>query len=155
MRVDLADYINQYVLCKGWITDWKQINETTIRAYIEKPVIKKPNKDLVFDDLDLISIEHHINLFLPWKNDGIGKHPYKRYECVTFAGYIKQYTRSDGTTDYGVYPIAQSTLHQELLEMNDYINAVTDEYSTTAQWIVTDGVCLGRSDDQTRSSSQL
>ena len=84
----------------------------------------------MWDDLETLSREHHINLFLPYniKNGN----PYKRYACVTFAGYIKQYTRSDGTTDYGVYPIAQSTLHQELLEMNDYINAVTDEFSTTS-----------------------
>ena len=117
MRVDLAKYTNQYVLCKGWITDWEQINENTFRAYIEKPLIKKPNKNAVWDELETLSREHHINLFLPYNIEK--GNPYKRYTCVTFAGYIKQYTRSDGTTDYGVYPIAQSTLHQELLEMDD------------------------------------
>ena len=66
MRVDLAKYINRYVLCKGWITDWEQINETTFRAFIEKPLIKKPNKNAVWDDLETLSREHHINLFLPY-----------------------------------------------------------------------------------------
>ena len=132
MRVDLAKYINRYVLCKGWITDWKQEDDNTLRAYIEKPSIKKPNKEKVFDDLELISIEHHINLFLPFQNDDKTKVPYERYQCVTFAGYIKQYTRKDGTTDYGVYPIAQSTLHQELLEMDKYVTAVTEEFKTTS-----------------------
>lgn len=130
MRIDLANYINQYVLCKGWITGWEQINENTFRAYIEKPVVKKPNKNAVWDDLETISKEHHINLFLPYNIEK--GNPYKRYACVTFAGYIKQYTRSDGTTDYGVYPIAQSTLHQELLEMDDYVKSVNDEFSTTS-----------------------
>ena len=130
MRVDLAKYINQYVLCKGWITDWEQMNDNTFRAYIEKPLIKKPNKNAVWEELETLSREHHINLFLPYNIEK--GNPYNRYACVTFAGYIKQYTRSDGTTDYGVYPIAQSTLHKELLEMDDYINAVTDEFSTTS-----------------------
>lgn len=132
MRIDLAEHINQYVLCKGWITDWKQINEDTFRAYIDKPIIKKPNKDKVFDDLELLSVENHINLFLPFKNDGKNKLPYTRYQCVTFAGYIKQYTRSDGTTDYGVYPIAQSKLHQDLMEMDDYISALTDRFNAAS-----------------------
>ena len=66
MRVDLAKYINQYVLCKGWITDWEQMNENTFRAYIEKPLIKKPNKNAVWEELETLSREHHINLFLPY-----------------------------------------------------------------------------------------
>ena len=130
MRVDLANYTNQYVLCKGWITDWRRIDDTTIRIYIEKPVIKKPNKDLVFDDLDLISIEHHINLFLPCSDYDFKQMPYERYECVTFAGYINQYTRKDGTTDYGVYPVKQSRLHQDLMEMDDYMNEIKERFST-------------------------
>lgn len=130
MRVELREYINQYVLCKGWITDWKQINDTTFRAYIDKPIIKKPNKDVLFDDLETISIEHHVNLFLNYNiKDG---NPYTRYSCVLFAGYIREYTRKDGTTDYGVYPIAQSTLHQELLHMENYVNAVTEDCSKTS-----------------------
>lgn len=126
MRVDLARYINQYVLCKGWITDWKKVDDSTLRAYIENPIIKKPNRDIVFDDLELLSKEHHINLFVPLADcEDI---PYKRYDCVVFAGYIRKYTRSDGSTDYGVYPVAQSTLHKELLHMDEYVGHILDSY---------------------------
>lgn len=130
MRIELADYLNQYVLCKGWITGWEQINEKTFRAYIDKPVIKKPNKDAVFDDLETISIENHINLFLPYnvKNGN----PYNKYDCVVFTGYIREYTRKDGTKDYGVYPIAQSTLHEELFEMAAYVKRIQEEYPRTS-----------------------
>jgi len=131
MRTELGKCINKYVLCKGWITDWEQINETTFRAYIEKPIIKKPNKDVLFDELETISREHHINLFLSYNSDVSGS-PFKKYSCVSFAGCINQYKRKDGTMDYGVYPIAQSTLHQELVRMTDYIREIKEECSITS-----------------------
>lgn len=125
MRIELSKYIGEYVLCKGWITDWKIIEGKTFRAYIDSPVIKKPNKHIIFEEQELISIENHINLFLPYNAKGDGIVPYERYQCVTFAGIIREYKRKDGTKDYGIYPIAQSSLHQDLQAMGNYVNNLT------------------------------
>ena len=89
MRVELSKYEEQYVLGKGWITDWKYPNEETLRATISNPIIKKPDKNLVFEKQDLLSIEDHINLFLPFPKSHSDELPYKRYDQVTFAGIIK------------------------------------------------------------------
>ena len=128
MRIGLSEHIDEYVLAKGWITDWKIINGNTFQAYISSPVIKKPDKDILFDEQQIISKENHINLFLPMGGVGENDIPYKRYDCVCFAGYIRQYCRKDGTTDFGVYPVAQSTLHIDLMEMNNYLARILDSY---------------------------
>ena len=64
MRDKLAPYLSQYVLCKGWIDDWEKIEDENYRVLIKQTTIKEPNKNVLFDDLKLISVEHHINLFL-------------------------------------------------------------------------------------------
>jgi len=130
MRSTLEKHNNQYVLCKGWITDWERIDETTFRAYITKPTIKKPNKDVVFDELETISVEHHINLFV--KHTKCEKIPYKKYDCVVFAGIIRNYRRKNGTTDYGVYPMAHSSLHKHLKNMAHLVNETTKGLSQTS-----------------------
>ena len=42
MRTALIPYVNQYVLAKGWITDWKDDEETqTRRMYVSNVIVKK------------------------------------------------------------------------------------------------------------------
>ena len=94
MRDNLAPYIKKFVLCKGWIEDWKEMDNEITRVYIKHPVIKEPNKDVLFDDLKVISKEHHINLFV--KNEQIGE-SLKRLEEIYFNGIVSQYRRSNGT----------------------------------------------------------
>ena len=85
MRKGLIPYINHYVLGQGWIAGWEKIEETTsYRFYIDKPTIKKPDKNLLFKEQQLISKEDHINLF--W-NYGDAKDitlPFKKYQQVQF-----------------------------------------------------------------------
>ena len=132
MRVELSKYEEQYVLGKGWITDWKYPNEETLRATISNPIIKKPDKNLLFEEQELLSKEDHINLFLPFPKNYIKALPYKRYDQVTFAGIIKSYTRKDGSNDWGVFPIAQSMLHMEFFEMTEYVSNILDNYDNGA-----------------------
>ena len=112
MRDNLAPYIKKFVLCKGWIEDWKEMDNEITRVYIKHPVIKEPNKDVLFDDLKVISKEHHINLFV--KNEQIGE-SLKRLEEIYFNGIVSQYRRSNGTIDYGITPLPLfSALHTEI-----------------------------------------
>ena len=110
MRDKLAPHLTEFVLCKGWIEDWKPVDENTIRVYIKNPIIKEANKNVLFDDLNLISKEHHINLFLDtgYLND------LRRLEEIYFNGVISRYTRSNGTIDYGINPEEFSSLHTEV-----------------------------------------
>ena len=66
MRKKLEPYLNTYVLCKGWIKSWKDINEIKPqrRIVVSQPTIKESNKDTLFVDLPRISTEHHLNLFI-------------------------------------------------------------------------------------------
>lgn len=123
LRYALAPYINQFVLGTGWITDWKDVGKNR-RYYISLPIIKVANKDKRFEDQQLISKEHHINLFIPLKDLSKTKYKFKMYEEITFAGIIKKYTRKDGTYDWGVYPIPQSNLENRLNTMHSYIECV-------------------------------
>ncbi len=112
MRDNLAPYLQKFVLCKGWIEDWKEIDDETTRIYIKNPIIKEPNRDVLFKDLKVISKEHHINLFV--KNGQFGE-DLKRLESIYFNGNVSQYIRSNGTIDYGINPLPlYSALHTEI-----------------------------------------
>ena len=110
MRDKLAPHLNEFVLCKGWIEDWKSVDENITQVYIKNPVIKEANKNVLFDDLNLISKEHHINLFLEKEHS----QDLRRLEEIFFNGVISQYTRSNGTKDYGIKPEPFSSLHTEI-----------------------------------------
>ena len=61
--------------------------------------------NVLFDDLKLISKEHHINLFL----DKEHSQDLRRLEEIYFNGVISQYTRSNGTKDYGINKVHNVT----------------------------------------------
>ena len=116
MRDKLAPHLQEFVLCKGWIEDWKKVDEKTTRVYIKNAVIKEANKNVLFDDLNLISKEHHINLFL---EDDQANPELRRLEEIYFNGVINKYTRSNGTKDYGISPEPFSSLHNEINALFD------------------------------------
>ena len=68
MRTTLAPLSNQYVLCKGWIEDWENIREGEKRFYIKNPIVKEPNRNVLFEDQKVIAREGHINLFIKEKD---------------------------------------------------------------------------------------
>jgi len=116
-RYGLAPYVGEYVLCKGWIKGWKDISKTSQRrVVISQPTIKKPNKNLLFANQEILSKEHHLNLFI--NKDILYSYEiyedFQIYNQFCFAGVVKEYQRKNGTIDYGIYPTAQSTLHYRL-----------------------------------------
>jgi hypothetical protein len=49
MRHKLADHLNEYVLCKGWIGGWEDMEErSTRRVFIKQPTIKKADRNTLF-----------------------------------------------------------------------------------------------------------
>jgi len=126
MRTALIPYHNQYVLAKGWITDWKDDKDTqTRRVYVSNVVIKKADKNLAFENQELISKEEHLNFFVPLQY--LPYTPCKKYTCLGVAGYITEYTRKDGSIDYGLKPIAQSMVEENIATVCERARLITNE----------------------------
>ena len=135
-RDALRPYIGQFVLGLGWISDWEDIKDKkTMRFYIQQPTIKLPNKEEVYENLQTVSTEHHINLFISYEDmsdDGSEiewSKIYGKYTQVSFCGYIEEYIRKDGSVDYGVRPTKQSHLHNDLLSLQNLLTKVLDTYA--------------------------
>jgi hypothetical protein len=125
MRTALIPYINQYVLGQGWIGGWENNKETkSYRFYIDKPTIKKPNKNLLFEEQELISQEDHINLFWEYGDVKDITLPFKKYQQVQFTGCVNEYRRKDGSYDYGVYPVPYSKLESKLNQLALYVKRI-------------------------------
>jgi len=136
VRTALIPYLNQYVLAKGWITDWKDDEETqTRRMYVSNVVVKKANKHLTFDKQTLISKEDHLNFFAPLQI--IPKTFFKKYTCVALAGYITEYTRKDGSIDYGLNPIKQSMVEDHIIEVCERAKLMTQSNLLTPKSLLT------------------
>ena len=138
MRKVLQPYVNQYVLGKGWITDWEEMDGGVTRIYVSQPTLRKPNKHLLFEDQEVISTEHHLNFFIDqhWITCTDEWTP-EKYKQVGFAGVVQHYTRSNGTHDFGIYPTPQSTLHNsldKLAEMTEYIGRLCKISPETLGW---------------------
>lgn len=136
MRTALIPYQNQYVLAKGWITDWKDDEETqTRRMYVSNVIVKKADKNLTFDNQTLISKEDHLNFFIPIKY--IPTNFYEKYTCLALAGYITQYSRKDGSIDYGLTPIKQSRIEERIRAVCDRAEIMTSSNFLTPQALLT------------------
>lgn len=128
MRDKLTRMSNQYVLCKGWIDGWWDIDETTKRFCIKKPIIKKPDKNLLFENQELVSKEDHLNLYLKKEDEYKFMSCFEKLDPIYFSGIIKGYTRSDGSKDYGIHPIEQSQIHFKLGLIIDQLKEVVSNY---------------------------
>jgi len=136
MRTALIPYVNQYVLAKGWITDWKDYEETQIRrVYVSNILIKRPDKNLTFENQELISKEEHLNFFIPFEY--VPYTPCEKYTCIKLAGCITEYTRKDGTIDYGLKPIAQSTVEEDILDVCEKAKLIANEKILTPMTLMT------------------
>ena len=111
MRTALSNHVGEFVLVQGTVDTWFK-EEHAIRVCIRNPVIKKGNKNLLFKDQELISKEHHINVFA--QADQWTKAAFKRYEPICFCGDVHEYQRADGTSDFGVRSTSTTMLHFRL-----------------------------------------
>ena len=98
---------------KGWLEVGKIWRNAQPDEYSKQPTIKKQIETL-FVEQDVISTEHHLNLFIKFEDLSQYDTIWELNQTIQFAGVVEQYTRSNGTTDYGVYGTEQSTIHFQL-----------------------------------------
>jgi len=129
MRTNLKPHLGTFVLCKGWIKDWKDIDEKhpQRKVLISQPTIRKPDKDLLFENQPIISTEHHLNLYI--NKEDLSDYPkFELNNTLDFSGIIEGYMRSNGSIDYGVYPNKQSLLHIKLELINAQYGYMADKF---------------------------
>jgi hypothetical protein len=127
MREKLADHIGEYVLCKGWIGGWEDIDDcSTRRLYIKQPTIKRANKDLLYEEQETISTEHHLNLFIKYEDLPDYDTTFELNQPILFTGEIEAYTRGNGSNDFGVYATKQSTFSYKLDRLLTSVKETTD-----------------------------
>ena len=76
---------------------WEQVGLLTGRIkvrtegnFVSNPIIKVANKDILFKDQQLISKEHHINLFIPLEDLSKCKFKIEMYSEITFERCYKE-----------------------------------------------------------------
>lgn len=135
MRTALMPYENQFVLAKGWITDWKDDEQTQKRrVFVSNVKVKKADKYLSFNNQILISEEDHLNFFVPM--DHLPYIPCEKYTCLALAGFVHKYTRKNGSIDYGINLIDQSLAEDRIIEVCERAKAMTSVKFLTPQSLV-------------------
>lgn len=115
MRQKLRDHVGEYVLCRGWIGGWEDLPDcATRRVLIKQPTIKQADKNLLYNDQETISTEHHLNLFVKHQDLGDYNATFEINQLIQFSGFVEQYIRTDGTSDFGIYATLQSTIEFRL-----------------------------------------
>ena len=115
MRTGLAPHLGEQVLCKGWIAFWEDLQVTqTRRLVISSPIIRKADRNRRFEQQQLLSREHHLNLFIRWQDLPNYDTTLQLHEPIQFSGVVQEYSRADGSTDFGVYSGSQSTLPTQI-----------------------------------------
>ena len=115
MRNKLASYVGEFIHARGWIASWTDFKVDGVRSVIvANPTLTKPNRDCRFDEQEIISKESHLNLFIKHDDLLLYDTTFEIHQPINFSGLIENYSRSDGTHDYGVYPTKQSNIHFEI-----------------------------------------
>ena len=122
MRERLGQYENQFVLCRGWIGYWEELEDCdTRRIVVRQPTIKQADRNLLYEQQKLISTEHHLNLFIKHEDLIDYDTTFELNKPINFTGIIRGYRRSNGTFDYGVYANKQSTIAYKVRRLNNSI----------------------------------
>jgi len=124
MRDKLKQHLDEYVLCRGWIRGWEDLDEcSTRRVFVSKPTIKKADKNLLYQDQQVISIEDHLNLFIKYEDLPTYDAIFELNQPIRFAGFIERYIRGNGSIDYGVSGTKQSAFG---FCLDQFINSIRE-----------------------------
>ena len=118
MRKSLSHSVGEQVLVLGFLDAWFT-EDQQVRVCLKQPVIKKADREKLFDDQKLISKEHHINVFCSeeyWQSTR-----FTRYQKIQFGGHIYRYERKNGSIDYGV----KSIRTYQVEEAVEYLQRIT------------------------------
>jgi hypothetical protein len=113
MRNLIKPYLGSFVHCMGWISDWGDNDETnTRRICISNVTVTKPNRMLTFERQEVIGKLDHLKFFCN-KSANPSKDS-EKYNKIAFSGTVIQYTRKDGSTDYGIQQVCQTPFSEML-----------------------------------------
>ena len=103
MRTELANHVGEFVHGAGWFRDLKKVEDKDfVRITISQPTLKKPDRNLLWKDLETISTEDHLNMFYPIEDWNSCQRKISLYDKSCFYGEIYGYTRKDGSKDFGI-----------------------------------------------------
>jgi hypothetical protein len=115
MRNSLSPFLGELVLCKGWIDSWEDYESTqSRRVCVKQPTIKAADKHTLFINQQVISTEHHLNLFIPLELLGQYEAHFITHAPISFSGVVAEYQRQNGSGDYGITATAQQRLQLDL-----------------------------------------
>lgn len=115
MRGALVPHLNQLVLGKGWIDSWEDFKSTkTRRVCVKQPTIKIADKHTHFANQQVVSTEHHINLFIPYNLLEQYEAQFITHSPISFCGEVMEYQRLNGSVDYGITANPQHRLNLDL-----------------------------------------
>ena len=115
MRSALVPHLNQLVLGKGWIDSWEDFKSTqTRRVCVKQPTIKIADKHTLFANQQVVSTEHHINLFIPYNLLEQYEAQFITHSPISFSGEVVKYQRQHGSVDYGITANQQHRLTLDL-----------------------------------------
>lgn len=115
MRSALVPHLNQLVLGKGWIDSWEDFKSTqTRRVCVKQPTIKIADKHMLFANQQVVSTEHHINLFIPYNLLEQYEAEFITHSPISFCGEVMEYQRLNGSVDYGITANPQHRLNLDL-----------------------------------------
>jgi len=115
MRSALVPHLNQLVLGKGWIDSWEDFKSTqTRRVCVKQPTIKIADKHTLFANQQVVSTEHHINLFIPYNLLEQYEAQFITHSPISFSGEVVEYQRQNGSVDYGISANPQHRLNLDL-----------------------------------------
>lgn len=115
MRTNLIPHLHQLVLVKGWVYGWEDFPSTsTRRVGVKQPTIRVADASLLYEEQELVSTEHHINLFIPFHQLGEYEPHFIAHSPISFSGVVVEYTRRNGTVDYGISASPQHRLLNDL-----------------------------------------
>jgi hypothetical protein len=123
MRILLAPYLGNFVHCSGWITDWENLDNENRRIYVSNVTVKQPDRMLTYDKQNTICKIDHLNIFC--KKDYNPPIEKEKYQRIAFSGTVIQYTRKDGSMDYGIQQVQQTHAYEILEFVNRVITALT------------------------------
>lgn len=123
MRISLAPYLGRLVHCSGWIADWENLEKQNRRIYVSSVTIKHPDRMLTFDKQKTICKIDHLNIFCDNESNPLNEED--KYQRIAFSGDVIQYTRKDGSKDYGIRQVPQTNFYNILEVIHREITALT------------------------------
>jgi len=125
MRSSLSAFQNSLLMCSGRILHWKDRPELNSRQVtIGNPVFKIPDPSRHFSELEIAGKEDHVNLFVPYEHLPSYDIQFVLNEKIFFVGYVNNYTRRDGSSDFGIASITQFPIARKIEKLNSQMQDV-------------------------------